>query len=96
MLDLKPEHLELVKFILNTHVPGLRVIAFGSRVTGRAKPHSDLDLALMTDQPLSITIIGRLREAFSESDLPMRVDLVDWAETPENFRRLILNHHTTL
>lgn len=93
MLDLAPEHLEMVLKILKNHAPNLRVIAFGSRVTGKAKPHSDLDLALMTASPLSIGEIGKLREAFSESDLPMRVDLTDWAETSEGFRKIIMEHH---
>ena len=30
-----------------------------------------------------------LREAFEESDLPYRVDIVDWHAIDEGFRRLI-------
>ena len=30
-----------------------------------------------------------MREDFSESDLPYRVDVIDWASIDETFRRLI-------
>jgi hypothetical protein len=51
--------------------------------------HSDLDLAVIGEQPLSMGVSGALAEAFSESDLPWRVDVVDWATTSETFRRII-------
>ncbi len=89
MLDLKPEMLETVKKILVEHVPEFDVLAFGSRVTGAVKEFSDLDLVIMTKEPLSIRRISRLKEAFSESDLPLKVDIVDWAATDENFRAII-------
>ena len=33
--------------------------------------------------------MGRLREAFSESDLPMKVDVVDGADVAASFRKAI-------
>ena len=55
-----------------------------------ARETSDLDLAVMTDTPLSIDRTAALRAAFTDSDLPFRVDVVDWASTSEAFRRRIL------
>ncbi len=89
MLDLEPRHLELVHRILHAHVPDLEVRAFGSRVRGGAKPHSDLDLVIMTAAPLPMSVKVRLEEAFSESRLPFRVDVLYWDEVAESFRRLI-------
>jgi predicted nucleotidyltransferase len=89
MIDVSPEQLRIVRSILSAHVPGIEVRAFGSRVDGRAKPHSDLDLAVMTETPLSPQTAARLREAFSESRLPFRVDVVDWAEISGSFRKII-------
>jgi type I restriction enzyme S subunit len=89
MLNLYPGYLEIVKRILAEHVPEFDVLAFGSRVTGEAKPFSDLDLVVMTTDPLPLRRLARLQEAFSESDLPMKVDLVDWAAVDENFRAVI-------
>ena len=50
---------------------------------------SDLDLALMTNEPLDIGRMTALKAAFTESNLPFRVDIVDWASTSESFRKVI-------
>jgi predicted nucleotidyltransferase len=89
-LNLTPPELAEVRAILATHVPGLTVWAFGSRVTGRRKQHSDLDLVLITDAPLPLGKLALLEDAFAESDLPFRVDVVDWARTTPEFREIIL------
>lgn len=51
--------------------------------------HSDLDLVIITDQPLPLSIQGALADAFSDSDLPWRVDVVDWATTSDSFKAII-------
>ena len=88
-LDLRPEELELVRRILRAHVPGFAVWAFGSRTRKNAKPHADLDLAIIGDDPVGLNVLGALRHAFADSALPMKVDLVDWALTEASFRRII-------
>lgn len=94
MLDVQPEELATIKMILNTHVPGVSVWAFGSRVSGQhKKPHSDLDLALVADTPLPLAVLGMIEDAFAESDLPFRVDVVDWARANEAFRAIIRHTH---
>lgn len=92
MLDLSQEQLQIVKDILKQHLPNCQVLAFGSRVTGTAKPHSDLDLAIVTTQPLSIYSMGLLKEAFASSDLAIRVDIVDLAKTEKDFKEIILKN----
>lgn len=88
-LDVRPEDWAIVSRILHEITPGREVWAFGSPVTGAAKPYSDLDLALIGETPLPTDTLAALREAFSESDLPWKVDLVDWATTNTTFRELI-------
>lgn len=88
-IDITPEERAIVLRILNEIVPDREVRAFGSRVTGKAKPFSDLDLAIMGDKPLSLEIRARLEEAFSESELPWKVDVLDWALTEIIFRKII-------
>lgn len=95
-LDLAPDHLSQVKRILGRTPPGISVWAFGSRVTGRAKRFSDLDLALVADKPVPRETIWALRESFSESDLPFRVDIVDLAAVPSGFRATIENRHAPM
>lgn len=88
-LDIEPRHLAIVREILREHVPRCRVWAFGSRATGKAKRFSDLDLAIGCDQPISIDLGAALAEAFSESDLPWKVDIVDLSTVDPSFRKLI-------
>ena len=88
-LDIRPAGLKTVQAILRRHIPDREIRAFGSRVSGKVKPFSDLDLAVMGNEPLPALLLADLKEAFSESDLPFKVDIVDWAETKENFRSII-------
>ncbi|MDU8923453.1 nucleotidyltransferase domain-containing protein [Pasteurellaceae bacterium LIM206] len=87
---LTPEELRIVRHILQQFVPQFKVLAFGSRVKNNAKPYSDLDLAIMTDTPLDLATQADLAEAFSESDLPWKVDIVDWTGTSPAFKEIIM------
>ncbi len=88
-LDIRPEHWTIVRAILQKCVPEYEVWAFGSRVQGRARMHSDLDIAIITDEPLPFQVLAMLEEEFAESDLPWKVDVVDWAATSPSFRAII-------
>ena len=91
---------QIVQAILLRHVPGREVWAFGSRVGpevgSRVKKFSDLDLAVTGDQPLPLNTLAALADDFTESDLPYKVDLVDWATTSERFRAIIKSSHVVL
>lgn len=89
MIDLRPDQLDIVKAIIHQYVPNYEVWAFGSRVAGTAKLYSDLDLTVISDLPLDFELLGSIRDAFSESDLPFKVDLGDWATTSNEFRAII-------
>ena len=90
-IDLNPRDWEIVRSILARHVPKYEVWAFGSRARRAAKEYSDLDLAIITDQPLGLSLSAAISDDFAESDLPIKVDVVDWATTSEAFRRVIEN-----
>jgi predicted nucleotidyltransferase len=91
MLDLKPEYLAVVHKILAAHIPGMIVWAYGSRVNGQAHEGSDLDLIVIHPNDASIPQenLVELRTAFSESNLPILVDVLDWACIPETFKQEI-------
>jgi uncharacterized protein len=76
--------------ILRKHLPtGIRVHVFGSRANGHEKPWSDLDLVLEGDAPLPLSLLAKVAEAFDESALPWKVDLVDRLNVNASFGRLI-------
>jgi type I restriction enzyme S subunit len=95
-IDIHPGEWEIVLNLLRRHVPDCEVWAFGSRARKAAKPFSDLDLAILGSQPLTLSIQADLSEDFSESDLPFKVDLVDWATTSDRFRNVIEGERVVL
>ncbi|MGA2587428.1 MAG: nucleotidyltransferase domain-containing protein [Candidatus Aminicenantales bacterium] len=88
-IDILPKDLEIVRAIVGRFVPGKEVRAFGSRALGNARRHSDLDLVIMTERPLDVTVLAGMNAAFSDSSLPFTVDVLDWASLDESFRLLI-------
>ncbi|AOF52939.1 hypothetical protein BKG91_06905 [Rodentibacter caecimuris] len=96
VFDIEPKHLAIVQDILRTYLPDYEVRAFGSRVKGTARKFSDLDLVVMSEQPLSLQRFADVSEAFSESDLPYKVDLLDWATTSEGFREIIAQKYVII
>lgn len=89
LIDLSETDWLIIRNILHAYVPDCNVWAFGSRATGRAKQYSDLDLAISGNKPLGLDLAAQLAEAFAESDLPYKVDIVDWTTASESFRKVI-------
>ena len=95
-IDANPGDVAVVLRILAEHVPHREVWAFGSRACNAAKPFSDLDLAVIGDEPLAAVVLANLEEAFRESALPFRVDVIDWATAGDPFRRILEEKHIAL
>jgi len=90
VLDLPASDLAIVRAILDRYVADRPVYVFGSRVTGRARRRSDLDLAIGGTEPMTLGLRADLVDAFDESDLPIEVDVVDLATVSETFRNRIM------
>jgi len=89
-IHLPDDQINIVRGLLNRFIPDRKILVFGSRATGtRVKPYSDLDLCIMGDKPVDSLALSDLQDSLSESDLPIRVDLVVWADTDERFRKII-------
>ncbi len=75
-LFLVPQYQELLGELLQRYVPDQPVWAFGSRATGRYLwRFSDLDLAV--ERRLEPGVRSDLLDALDESDIPVKVDLVE-------------------
>ncbi|HGO5853491.1 TPA: nucleotidyltransferase family protein [Mannheimia haemolytica] len=96
MIDLTESQRQQVLDIFKKYLPDTPVWVFGSRIKGTAKDYSDLDLALITKQPLTIRQQTELELAFTDSDLPFTVDLIDWASCNESFKQIILQRYEVL
>ena len=97
-LDLPDAYLRQVLALIDGHAPGAEVWAYGSRTAGTAHATSDLDLVLRSypDPRQPVPTLSRLRNAFSESDLPILVEVLDWARIPEALREEIGRRHVVL
>jgi predicted nucleotidyltransferase len=88
-LNIKPEHLEIVKEILFKFIPDIEVWAFGSRVKFNNKEFADLDLVIVGETKQSLAIMADLEEAFKESDLPFKVDILDYYNISDHLKKEI-------
>jgi predicted nucleotidyltransferase len=97
-LHLPAAYLSMVRDMLSRHAPNAEVWAYGSRVAGTGHHTSDLDLVLRNPAHLDVETgdLGALTDAFSEGNLPIRVDLTDWARIPEHFRQEITRAHVVV
>ena len=83
-LDLPSRYREQLDTLLREHVPGVEVWAYGSHES------SDLDLVLRS--PILEALSGGyldLIEALEGSDIPILVQVRDWASLPASFHREI-------
>jgi predicted nucleotidyltransferase len=87
MIDLPPDQLDQVRAIVRRHLQRGEVYAFGSRVSGRARRFSDLDLMIKREAAVPWQTLADLRESFEASTLPILVDVVDWNACSETFRQ---------
>jgi predicted nucleotidyltransferase len=76
----------------------IEVLAHGSRVDGTAHEGSDLDLVVRAEdgQKLPIDTYMFLKEKIQHSNIPIVVELFDWARLPESFQQNIAAHHEIL
>ena len=86
-----------LKALLDEHVPGVEVWAYGSRVNGESHEGSDLDLALRGPalEPLDGGFYDLL-EAIEKSNIPILIQAHDWARLPESFHREIERDHVVV
>jgi predicted nucleotidyltransferase len=92
MLELPKQWQDELQTICTQYAPQFEVWAYGSRVTGKCHEASDLDLVLvhptLPDETQCNTLF-ELREAITESNLPISVDVMDWARLPQEFHQQI-------
>ena len=94
-INITPRDRDILYSLLNKYLPDTDIWAHGSRVSGNAKPWSDLDLIVFTgsDQKIGLSM---LKEALEESNLSFRVDLLEWDYLPDNFKANINASHAVL
>ena len=89
-IDIYPHHLSIITGILERYLPkNSTVMAFGSRTTGNAKKFSDLDIAIDSKTKLPADVMTNIKFDLEDSNLPYKVDVIDWNDTSEHFKKII-------
>jgi hypothetical protein len=90
MIDVQPKEMEVIQIPFVDPRPHCEVRAFGSRVNHTAKTLFGSGSGGGWGESYFLTHnFMRLKEAFEESDLPFRVDLMDWNRLSKEFQTVI-------
>ena len=71
---------------------GHRVVLFGSRASGRARPRSDFDIGVIEDQPLPIRDFYEIEDRLEDLPTLYRIDWVDLNKAAPSLRQRALDH----
>lgn len=84
--------IKAIKAIVNLNLPdnSYDVFIFGSRATNSNRQSSDIDLGILGSKPLPAKNYINLVQAFEDSDIPYRTDVVDFATVSDKFRKQAL------
>ena len=83
--------LEIKKIIFQFLDPKkYKVFIFGSRAKGKARKYSDYDIGILGKRPLPSYLKVLIEEALEESNLPFKVDIVDFSNVSEDFKKVAL------
>lgn len=88
-IDLTEEQIKIVHTILMKNISGVEVWAFGSRVKFTAKKFSDLDLVIVSNSVIPFEVMFSIKADFEESNLPFKVDVLDWSLISDEFKKII-------
>lgn len=92
-LHVHEKYLQMVRVILEEHVPQATVWAFGSRVTGESHAGSDLDLVVIGATPQDV---NKLKSGFQDSNIPFLVDVLRWESIPDYFQEEIKERYVVI
>jgi len=81
---LTDKELSIIKKILEKYP---NAIVFGSRIKETSKRFSDLDICIK--DPISDYEYELLKEKFENSDLPFKVDIVEYKRVDDSFKKII-------
>ncbi|MES2614947.1 MAG: nucleotidyltransferase domain-containing protein [Bdellovibrionota bacterium] len=96
MINASTKELEIIKNIIHQYLPNCEVRVFGSRITSKFKKFSDIDLALVTPNKIDFGVLSSIKSDFEESDLPYRVDVLDWNAISPEFKQVIEKSYEVL
>ena len=91
MICVSESDMKIITEILRSHISNGEVRAFGSRYKWTSKDYSDLNIAVAHYDKKSMPImkLAEIREEFGESELPYKVDVLDYWGISSEFQAVI-------
>jgi predicted nucleotidyltransferase len=76
----------------------VKILVYGSRVSGEAHDTSDLDLAIISkdNKKLDIYKLEEFKERLRDSNIPILIQAIDWYRVPKSFHKNILSNYKEL
>lgn len=83
-----------IRQIIRRHVPdkNYKIFLFGSRAGGFARRFSDFDIGISGKTRVPARQFNQIQSDLEDSDLPYKVEVVDFAGVDESFKDLALTH----
>lgn len=88
-IDEKSKHKIIA--VLSGLFPKAQIYLFGSRARGTSSQWSDIDLALKEEAKISRNAIGEAVSMLAASNMPYKIDIVDFNAVSDDMRKSILD-----
>ncbi|MBI2623634.1 MAG: nucleotidyltransferase domain-containing protein [Candidatus Liptonbacteria bacterium] len=69
-----------------------RCFFFGSRVEGKNRERSDIDVGIMGSRKLTLEELDEVREEMRRINTLLKIDVIDFRQTYQDFRDVALQH----
>ena len=87
---IKEKYLKKIRTIIEEFVgPNAEVLIFGSSL--ESDHFNDIDIGVV-DPKMELSVLGQIKEAFEESDIPYKIDVVDFNKVDEDFKKVVFNN----
>lgn len=88
----KDKSLIMVKKIISNFIDlnCYQLFVFGSRAEKESRKFSDFDIGILGEKPVPAKKLILIEEALEESDLPYCVDIVDFHNVSDKFKKIAL------
>lgn len=76
--------------VIQIFFPDAKIYLFGSRARQDHRENSDIDIAIDTGGPFSLTQKGQIVSMLDALNIPQKIDIVDFSRVPEALKKNIL------
>lgn len=84
---------KMIQTIIKNHVKEpIEIFYFGSRVDGTGDDRSDIDVGIIASFPLSLSTLHAIKEDLENLPTLYTIDVVDFSNASESFKRVALKH----